>query len=219
MKHFFILCMICAVSIFRSHGQENSNYWAIKAGVNFANFTNSDYTSNCQTGFNVGASRAFLISKQAPLYVQGGLSFEMKGARNSYLIEGIKIENTAKSYAVELPILLNYNFKISKKSTIIPFVGVFYSFAVAGDLEEGGDSTDPYKKEEVLFEGEESTINTRLFSRSDFGIRVGADYKYTRYSIGIAYDAGLTNLYAKEFSDRNYEASTGSFSINLGYYF
>ncbi len=219
MKRIFLLCSLLAVSIFGTQAEEISNFWSIKAGVNFANFRNSDYTSDCQVGFNVGALRGFALSNTVPLYIQSGISFEMKGAQNSYHIEGERIKSSAKSYAVEVPLLINYGIVISEKSTIHPFAGVFYSFAVAGDISEGGESTNPYKKRDVIFGDEIGAVDTRLFRQSDFGVRFGLDYKYSKYSIGVAYDAGLINMYAKEFRDRNYEAMTSSFSINLGYYF
>ncbi len=219
MKRFFLLCMTLSVAIFGSHAQESSDFWSIKAGVNFANFTNLDYSSDCQTGFNVGVTRAFALSDQVPIFLQSGLSFEMKGAKNSYTVNGFGYNNTIKSYALEVPVLLNYGVTLSKNSTLHPFVGVFYSFALGGKMSEGGESINPYKKEDIEFGNPAEIVNSRLFSRSDFGIKLGLDYKYTKYSIGVAYDIGLLNIYAKDFRDMNYEASTGSLSINLGYYF
>ncbi|MFI3293755.1 MAG: outer membrane beta-barrel protein [Rikenellaceae bacterium] len=219
MKRIFLLCSLLVGSILGTFAGEISDFWSVKAGVNFAAFTNSDYTSECQVGFNVGALRAFAISNSVPLYLQSGLSFEMKGAKNSYRVDGVKIKSDAKSYALEVPLLINYGIVISKKSTIHPFAGIFYSFAVAGDITEGGNSTNPYKKRDVVFDDNINPTDTRLYRQSDFGVRFGLDYKLNSYSIGVAYDAGLINMYAKEFRDRNYEASTSSFSINLGYYF
>ncbi len=220
MKRLFILSLILCVATLQSMAQGFPNFWSIKAGVNFANISNSDYSSKCLVGFNGGANFSLSISQQNPLFFQTGLGFEMKGAENSYSIDGTKYESTTKSYAVEIPALLSYGIYISSNSTLYPFFGVFYSFAVAGDIEGGNnDSIDPYKKENVIFSNDDQSVNTRMFQRSDFGIRIGLDYKYMRYSLGIAYDAGLANIYAKEFRDRHYDASTGTFSINLGYYF
>ncbi len=219
MKRIFLLCMTLSIAILGSQAQENSGFWSVKAGVNFANFTNSNYTSDCQTGFNVGALRAFSLSKQIPIYIQSGVSFEMKGAQNSYSVEGFGYSTTIKSYALEIPVLVNYGIKITDNSTIHPFVGVYYSVALGGSMEEDGETINPYKKESAEFGYPPEIDDTQVFSRSDFGIRFGLDYKYKKYSIGVAYDAGVMNIFAKDFRDANFDASTGSFSINLGYYF
>ncbi len=219
MKRFFLLAAALFVVTSHSNAQRDPNFWTIKAGVNFSTFANSDYSSKALTGFNVGVNRAFSISEQTPLFFQTGLAMEMKGAKNSYSIDGVDFSNTTKIYALEVPMLINMGFAISQNSTLRPFVGLYYSFALSGTIESDGESTNPFKKEKVTMGDDSESIETRLFNRSDFGVRVGVDYKYTKFSLGIAYDLGLTNIYTKRYRDRNYEATTGSFSINLGYYF
>ncbi|MFR9603210.1 MAG: outer membrane beta-barrel protein [Rikenellaceae bacterium] len=219
MKRFFLLCTALTVAIFGAYSQRPSNFWTIKAGVNFSTFANSDYSSEALTGFNVGVNRAFSISDQSPIFFQTGLAMEMKGAKNSYSIDGVEFKNTTKVYALEVPMLMNIGFDLSQKSTLRPFVGLYYSFALGGRIEADGESTNPFKKKSVTLGDGEESMESRIFNRSDFGVRVGVDYKYTKYSIGIAYDLGLTNVYAKKYRAQNYEANTGSFSINLGYFF
>ncbi len=215
MRRLLLLCTIICASITLTRAQEHQDFWCAKVGVNFANFTNLDYTSKYQTGFNVGFLRAFSLSKALPLYIQSGLSFEMKGAQNSGAIE----KTTFKSYSLEIPVLINYGVTVNKNFAVHPFVGLYYSFALSGSFEAGGSSENPYTKEEIFLDPPGEVVNSRIFSRSDFGIRAGVDFKYMKYSLGVAYDAGLTNIYAKELRDSNYKASTGCISLNLGYYF
>ncbi len=220
MKHYFLLCATFITTIFSVHAQGFSNFGTIKAGVNFANISNSDYSSKYQTGFNVGGTYSFSISQQNPLFFQTGIGFEMKGAKNSYSIDGERFANTIKSYVAELPVLLSYQVNLTERSKIYPFFGVFYSFAVAGKIEGGdNDSLDPYKKSKMSATSDEDPFESRMFHRSDFGIKVGIDYRYRKYSLGVAYDAGLANMYAKKFRDRHFDASSGTFSVNVGYYF
>ncbi len=216
MRHFYLFCITLISTIFTAHATEAPKLWSIKAGVNFANFTNLDYSSNFQTGFNIGIRRAFAISTQLPIYVESGVSLEMKGAR---ITGGLSEKSKLKSYALEIPITIGYHVSITKSSAIYPFVGLYYSVALGGKLEANGESINPYKSEGILVEAAGEILYTRMLTRSDIGIRIGADYKYLNYSIGLAYDAGLNNVYAQELRNRNYKATTGCVSITLGYYF
>ncbi|MFI3328828.1 MAG: outer membrane beta-barrel protein [Rikenellaceae bacterium] len=195
------------------------NFFSLRAGANFANLHNDYVSTDSQTGFNAAGLYNIALMDNLPLFLQTGLSFEMKGARNSGILT--TSQNTHfKSYNIEIPVVLTFDIPINKSMAIVPEFGVYYSIAVAGSMTtDGGDSFyRPFKSESVTL-ADGTSIDSRVMSRNDFGLRVGASFRYCRYLIGFAYDAGLINNFSKDLRDLGYKGSTGTWSVNLGYRF
>ncbi len=195
------------------------NFFSLRAGVNFANLHNDYAATKAQTGFNAAGLYNISLMKTMPLFLQTGLAFEMKGARDS----GILTSATThfKSYNIEIPVVLTFDVPINSKMAIVPELGVYYSIAVAGSMttDNGDTFYRPFKKESTTLADGTSITNSRLMSRNDFGIRAGASFRYCRYLIGFAYDAGVINNFAKNLRDLDYKGKTGTWSVNLGYRF
>ncbi len=194
-----------------------SDYFSVRAGVNFSDLRNSEFYSESQTGVNAAILYNTPLIVDMPLYLQTGLGFEMKGARNSGLLPGI-LNSHFKSYQLEVPMVLTYDIPIGTNTAIVPMLGIYYSFALSGTLEGEGISIDPYEKLDYEFE-DGNVVNTRMMQRSDIGIRAGVGFRYSRGVIGFSYDSGMMNIFAKEFRDWGAKAFSGTCSINLEYRF
>ncbi len=199
--------------------QGSSCGWGVRAGVNFANIGNSDYNSDYLTAFNAGVIYEMPISNVIPLYLEGGLYFQMKGARDNGFIAEIDNDTKFKSYNIEVPVVIGYDIPLSNQWALQPFVGLYYSLALGGSVEYGDDSIDPYKKEEWKTFNDEDSFESQLLHRSDFGLRAGISTTFNRYVLAFSYDAGFLNVYSPAFRDQGFEAVTGCFSIMFGYNF
>lgn len=215
-----ILLLLAALFVFSSALAQNSGCnFGVRTGVNFSNIGNSDYSSDYLTGFNVGGIYSMPIAQGFPLSVEGGLYFQMKGAKDNGFIAEVDHDTKFTSYQIEIPVVLTYDIPISGGWAIQPLVGLYYSLAVAGDIEFDGKNYDPYKKEKWATLDEARTVESQLLHRSDFGIRAGINIKLNQYLLGFSYDAGMLNIYSEEFRDRGFDAHSGCCSINLGYNF
>lgn len=216
MKRFLLtLGLIAGIG---TAAMAQDSFFSVRAGANFADlYKNNNLYSECQTGFNAAALYNMPLMQGMPLYLQSGLSVEMKGARNSGLLAGVA--NThLKSYALEVPVVVTYDVQVGAQSAIVPMLGVYYSFAFAGTLEGGDVSYHQFQKQTVTLP-DGSTVKSRIMHQSDVGLRAGIGFLYNKCLIGVAYDAGMMNVFSKTFRDLGYEASTSTWSVNLEYRF
>lgn len=221
MKRIFTTLIMTVALALSAIAQQSStsydNFLSVRAGVNFASLISDDYSTDSQSGFNVAMLYNISLMESVPLYLQSGVGIEMKGARNSGLISTVETTHF-KSYAIEIPAVVTFDVAINKNMAIIPEFGVFYSFAFTGSLEGDGQFYRPYKKLDIVTPSGEIE-DTRLFHRSDFGLRAGVSLRYMRCLFGFSYDAGLVNYFTKDLRDAGFKSSTGSWSINVGYRF
>lgn len=222
MKNFFLSLLLVFASISfaaaQNHTQHDSqpcscaNFFSARVGVNFGDLVNDLYTTDSQVGFNAAALYNIALVPNVPIYLQSGLALEMKGAKNSRMLEGVNSD--LKSYAIEIPVVVTFDIILAKEMAIVPELGLFYSFAFCGSLSGGDTFLRPYKKQDLYTNiGEYGDV--RLLHRSDFGIRAGISFRYMRNLIGIAYDAGLVNIYSKDFRDMGANGSSGCWSLSI----
>lgn len=201
-----------------SQSTNYEDFFSIRAGVNFATLDDPQYSSDCQSGFNVAALYNISLMRSAPLYLQSGVAIEMKGARSGRFLGEEYPKTHYKSYGFEIPIVVTYDIMVGSDMAIVPELGLYYSYAFAGSIQTGDYFFRPYDKEEYdVADGE--SVNSQLFKRNDFGIRCGLSFRYSRYLIGFAYDAGLLDVYPGDIRGGDNNLKTGSFSINLGWRF
>ncbi len=193
------------------------DYFSIRTGVNFSNLVDDYYSSKAQTGFNAAILYNISLMSDAPLYLQSGLAVEMKGARNTNLLDNI-YRSRLKSYEVELPVTITFDMPIAPDMGIVTEIGVYYSYVFCGSLEGTGEFYRPYKGQDIDVI-DSGIINDRLLNRNDFGIRAGLSIRYSNTLIGVAYDAGLINAFGKELRDLGATLTTGTWSLNVGYRF
>lgn len=218
-KIYLLLFALVAMTSLASAQGLDKGWWGIRGGVNFSNLSSADYSTDYYTGYTVGATYSLPISKSIPIYIESGLYFQHRGARDKGFLTDAGEDSTLKMYEFEVPLQLGFAAPISGKWSIHPFVGLYYSVAVNGKFEIGDDEFDPYKDELLQTLRDVEPVEQQLLHRSDFGLRMGVSVLYNRYLLGFAYDAGLTNLYSKDLRDQGYEAQAGSFTLQVGYNF
>ncbi len=222
-----LLTLACALSLgaatttqaqtyYAAQSTSYDNFFAVRAGVNFACLDDPQYSSDSQTGFNVAALYNISLMRNAPLYLQSGVAIEMKGAREGRFIDK-DLRTHYKNYGFEIPIVVNYDIVVGKNTAIVPEIGVYYSYAFAGSIDTDQQFYRPFEKEKYVV-GDE-TVESTLFKRNDFGIRCGIAFRYNRCLIGIAYDAGLLDVYPGKIRGGDNNIKTGCLSINMGYRF
>ncbi|MFR9523475.1 MAG: porin family protein [Rikenellaceae bacterium] len=220
MKKIYLLlfALVASVSMVSAQGL-SAPWWGVRAGINFSNLTAPNYSTDYLTGFSVGVAYSHPISQVVPIYIESGLYFEKRGARdNGFLTESGEDSKLTK-YEFEIPVLVGYSVALSGPWSIHPVVGLYYSVAVDGKFEMGGEEFDPYKDELLQTLRDVEPTEQQLLHRSDFGMRVGVSVLYDRFMFGFNYDAGFTNLYSSSLRDQGYQAQSGCFTLQLGYNF
>ncbi len=219
-KIIFTLVVALMVGTFAQAQSQPESYFSTRVGVNFSNLVDDIYESDFQSGFNASVLYNYSLMSSVPLYLQSGLGVTMKGGRNNKILSGGDSAHL-KTYAFNIPLVLVYEMVINKQMSVIPEVGVYYSYAFCGSLSSDEYFYRPFKKqmtEVPMGDGVES-VDTRLLHRSDFGIRAGLSLRVAKYTVGVAYDAGVVNYFAKDFRDAGADVTTGCWSTNLGYLF
>ena len=117
--------------------------------------------------------------------------------------------------SIQIPLVLNYQIKISKNFTIAPSFGFYYSYGVkaTGTADAGtfDVAVDLYKDNDLL-------------KRSDFGFKTGVIFHFSGVGIGFNYEAGLVGMLnsVDKTVDKtldNPKATTNLFAISLSYRF
>ncbi len=179
----FLAIAACALFVSAAQAGVPVTY-GVRAGMNVSNMKMKEGGSSekfgTKVGFHVGAIVDIPVFKQY-LYVQPGLSFTQKGAKDS---EGGLTETLNPLY-LEIPILLSGRYDINKKVQVQVSFGPYFAAGLCGkDKEKWGSETD---KEDFFGDG---------VKRFDAGLSVGAGVLLMKhYFVGIQYEAGLANIF------------------------
>ncbi|MFI3279231.1 MAG: outer membrane beta-barrel protein [Rikenellaceae bacterium] len=220
MKKIYLLLLAIIASHSMTYAQGlDKPWWSIRAGVNFSNLSAPDYSTQFLTGYSLGAAYAYPISETIPIYIESGLYFQKRGARDNGFLTDAGDESKLTKHEFQIPILLGYSLPLTGLWEVHPFVGFYYSVAVDGNFEIGDTSFDPYRKEMLQTLRDTQASEQQLLHRSDLGLRLGLSVVYGRYLLGFAYDGGLLNLYTPKLREVGYQALSGCFTLQAGYNF
>ncbi len=220
MKNIYTLlvALFLGVTSISAQGLAHS-WWGVRSGVNFSNLSALDYSTRYLTGYSVGAAYCHPISKFFPVYLESGLYYQLRGARdNGFLIDNGG-ESKLRKEELEVPLLVGYHTQLDRNWSIQSAVGVYYSVALSGEFRLADGVFDPFKDEMLQTLRDSEPTEQQLLHRSDFGIRVGVSLLYERFLLGFLFDGGLTNIYSRELRDAGYIARAGCFTIQAGYNF
>ncbi|SMO37502.1 porin family protein [Fodinibius sediminis] len=157
----------------------------ISAGANFANFNDTDVSTESRTGLMAGLTYDFAIPL-SPITIQPGVFYTQKGAKAS---EG-SIENTTKLDYIEVPVVAKFDF-ILDNPVLTPHVyfGPYVGFNINAEQEiSGGENAGTFDIDENV-------------KGTDFGVVVGAGADITKFNVGIRYSAGLTGIAEDDLFD------------------
>ncbi len=185
--------LLCAVMLFGTVCMANAQdkiQFGVRAGMNISSLSGDMKDLDSRIGYHVGAIMDWNVTGN--LYVQPGLFFTTRGAKE----EGFKMN---MNY-LQIPISVAYRFPVSDAFKIDVNAGPYFAMGLGGKVKDAG----------VKVFGDEG-----FCKRFDAGLRVGAGVHIQKFSVGLIYDLGLTNI-AKEDGGK---IKNGSFQISVGYNF
>lgn len=168
----------------------------VKAGLNSANFNDTDASTDSRMGLMAGLTYDFAIP-MSPITIQPGVFYAQKGAESSTEAGEGKI----KLDYVEIPVVAKFDF-ILDNPMLTPHVyfGPYMGFNINAESE---------------LSGEEGSISGDIDDEvkgTDFGVVVGAGADITKFNVGLRYSAGLTDIAENDAFD----GKNGVFSIVAG---
>jgi hypothetical protein len=183
-----------------------------KAALNVATLTGDVDDASSIIGFQVGGFAEFKLSEKFAF--QPELLYSVQGLKESTTetVEGYLADAkmTTKLGYINVPLMIKYYATPKFNLEFGPQIGfllsakgdVDYTVYVEGMAISGSDSID--------FKDQASSV--------DFGLNFGLGYDFTeKFSAGLRYNLGLSNVYDIEGSDAS--AKNSVFSVAVGYKF
>lgn len=183
------------------------NIFGVRAGMNVANMSAQGLSANSKIGFHVAGVYQRLLSSSMPLYLETGLQFTQKGCKFDYANEEDSSSMKLNALYLEIPVMVNYKFRIKDVATVYPSVGVYYAFGLGGKY-KNGESFDSFGDKGCL-------------KRSDFGMRISGTVDWHRFSFGLGYEFGFSNVGkdAEAMETMGAKIKTNNLFISVGYNF
>ena len=179
-KNFLITALLLLISGSVSAQTPEKNIFTIRGGVNLSDFS-TDYTpTDTKVGFRVGATYERVLSRKLPLYLETGLICTQTGCRD---FDHDKING----YSLQIPVMINYKFRLSEQFALYPSVGLYYAVGMGGHIKNGFRETLTY--------GDDGNL-----SRSDFGCKFAATLVWRRFLVTAGYEVGLNQLNQSEYA-------------------
>lgn len=168
----------------------------VKAGLNSANFNDTDASTDSRMGLMAGVTYDFAIP-MSPITIQPGVFYAQKGAESSSELGDGKV----KLDYVEIPVVAKFDF-ILDNPMLTPHVyfGPYMGFNINAESEISGE------------EGSLSGDIEDEVKGTDFGVVVGAGADITKFNVGLRYSAGLSDIAENDAFD----GKNGVFSIVAG---
>lgn len=188
--------------------------WNVKAGMNLSRATTYDGVDvDLKPGYQVGVGMDYFFTEHWG--IQSSLMLISKGHKSKgdyYYLPGA--EPTAKTYDrtenriyIELPVMLAYEFGLSKHINLILSGGGYISYGIAGKhknkitVNDGSTITDKY-----------NTFSERT-EKFDTGLATGVTFEFkNKYTIGLMGEWGLKSAIG-DFSKNQ------TYGLNIGYKF
>lgn len=208
MKKFFtaILAMMLAVpsfAQFASGGFEldkQNVYWGARMGLALGKLTGDvgDY-DGMKAGFTLAGIVGLRLSQMSPVFLESGLYYTQRGGKNGSM--------KAELNCLEIPVLLKYGFKATEDIAVLPFIGPYFAYGIAGETEYEVYDADTGKS---VKEKERSYKN--FLNHNDMGFKLGCGLEYNMLYLEVAYQFGIANIADND----DLTAHANQLSINLG---
>lgn len=189
--------------------------FGVRAGMNVATVGGDEDDAKSKIGFFGGLGVDFNIVNS--LSINSGLFFTQKGCKTDDIdmdIEGYPMDANARFTMnfIELPVYLSYRLPLNLESSLQVFFGPYFDYGVYGKA-----TADVKFKGEL--HGEKVSQSMNLFDddydfkRFHVGLGLGAAYTWSRFSVGLSYQWGMTEVVADA------ESYWNNFNISVGYNF
>lgn len=244
MRRFFTSAILAMGLFFGANAQEettavsspNKFNFGIRMGLG-ASFIDGDAPfdeTEKIINLHVGAAVTYDLSPNFDL--ESGLYYTKKGYYSDYRQTDEAHEVTANLYYLQIPVMLGYNFSISKSVSLGVKAGPYIAYGLNGNTKdevttkkkttsptETEVTTDPDKTtttstyKETIKEVEETKNHDSFddFKRLDVGAKVALNCTIQRdFVVGLTYEHGLTNI-----SDTDSDAFNKTLAITIGFNF
>lgn len=224
-----------------------NDYNTIYVQWNPTTFSNSQKGAEdiSATGFSIGYSHAFCISKTAPVFIEAGLGLqytyasesaaddiaELSGLSTREVVKYMDPEEKLKMFSAKVPVNIIYNWNIpNSRITLSPFIGVNIRCNFSGKYNLDWNMAPELKNELINQVGKDAFDETfsdqelNLFDKKDMGT---SDDTWKRFQLGwqIGVSATLNNKfslgisYGTDFTEIAKKVKLHSTSVTLGYRF
>ena len=154
------------------------------------------------SGFALGWTGGYSISKKAPLYLEVGLNFKYNSKTEKHDYGYVKEE--FKAMCLSLPVSISYKYNIPNVDglSIAPYAGLHLNGNIIGeDKVTGGYESCKYN----FFDDDDFEDPA---NRIQFGYQIGVGVNYKALYLGVGYSS--------EFTEYMEDVKTGGMTLNLG---
>lgn len=159
------------------------------------------------TGLSLGFSRSFSISKDTPLFVEGGMGiqysfrsedevpFIFEDDGDYYEMSGTE---KIKMFSIKAPINILYNYSIPNSSiAICPFAGITLRYNLSAKYKYQSDFYDDEDETEInLFDEED--MDDDAWKRFQIGWQIGAKVMFNKsFTLGVSYGTDFSEIWEK----------------------
>jgi len=175
---------------------ESSVYYGLRLGVNFSGVGGDFDGWGTKTGINLAGVVGLRLSDTAPVFLESGLYYTERGAKED--------KNKMGLTYFELPVLIKYGVQVSDDIAVLPYVGPYFSFGIAGQTKINGygENGAVYKKSSYK----------DFCNHADMGFKIGCGAEYNKLYAEIGYQLGVANI-AK---DDDFSAHGHALYFNIG---
>jgi len=224
MKTIKLILFTAALLIgINANAQLNPVSFGIKGGMNLSTFAGDMDGTKSKVGFHAGLTMDinlpsnFYIGSGLEFTTKGFKDFELfKSGSAKATLNG-----SGNAMYLQIPVHLGYKINVAPSTNIVFHAGPYFAYGVGGKIKfdkvtvkEGGTSVS-IKFEDLLnimkesgidFEGEitqsdidemkkgTDTFGDDAMKRFDFGIGLGAGVEIWKFTAGIGYDFGLSDI-------------------------
>ena len=200
MRKFLIAivaCMFAAPSFaqFTSGGfsfDEEHLYWGVRFGINFGSISGDLKADKGRTGMNLGGVVGLRVTDSAPVFLESGLYYTQRGAKKLTGFHQADVPNVksfdGKLNYLEIPVIIKYGITTENNIAVLPFIGPYFSFAVAGDID--------------------------YLKRNDMGFKIGCGLEWSNLYLEALYQMGVLNI--NDYDTDNFSSHGNAFGINFG---
>ncbi len=181
---------------------ESSLYYGLRLGVNFAGIGGDYVDLGTKTGMNLGGVVGLRLSDTTPVFLESGLYYTERGAKKDK-------EKVGLTY-FELPVLIKYGIQVSDDIAVLPYIGPYFSYGIAGKGKITNPNKSAFPAEDVPF----SKSSYKKFKHWDMGFKIGCGAEYNKLYAEIGYQFGVANI-AKE-NPADDDAKGHALYLNLG---
>lgn len=169
-------------------------------GMNISNYRMNQTplpSMNPKAGFNVGIHAEYLLPECRGVYLNAGLEYNMKGAKNRVESSLINYTAIARPYYVQIPIHVGFRYNVLEDVGVYADFGPYFALGTNGKYILKFD--DFSEDQSVALFNNDSNENFYDMQRTDFGLgfRIGAEYA-DHYNFIFSCDWGLTDMLTQE---------------------